>query len=136
MQNKASIAANATQHQIVQESAERQRQEDKAGKHLERVQLQMAEFVRPLNAHVTAWDLAWIFASEELGLSRNSLYSVEFLAQPATPRIQILKFNNPAGWNANGRMPYYKLAPEDVSEAKGTTKAEGRRPMEGDHATF
>ena len=115
MQNKASIAANATQHQIVQESAERQRQEDKAGKQLERVQLQMAEFVRPLNAHVSAWHHAWIHASEELGFSHNNLYSVEFVAQPATPRIQILNTNNPAGWNANGRMPYYKLAPEDVT---------------------
>jgi hypothetical protein len=42
------MAANATQHKIIQESAERQRQEDKAGKQLERVQLQMAEWVRPL----------------------------------------------------------------------------------------
>ena len=115
MQNRAAIAANATQHQIVREAAERQRQEDKAQKQLERVQLQMAEFVRPLNAHVAAWVWAWIFASEELGLSRNSLYSVEFVAQPATPRIQILNITNPAGWNAAGRMPYYKLAPEDVT---------------------
>ena len=47
MQNRAAIAANATQHQIVQESAERQRLEDKAGKQLERVQDQMALFVMP-----------------------------------------------------------------------------------------
>jgi hypothetical protein len=48
VQNKASIAANVTQHEIIQEAAERQRQEDKAAKQLERVQLQMAEWVRPL----------------------------------------------------------------------------------------
>ena len=47
MQNKAAIAANATQHELIQEAAERQRVEDKAGKQLERVQQQMALFVMP-----------------------------------------------------------------------------------------
>ena len=47
MQNRAAIAANATQHEIIQEAAERQRLEDKAGKQLERVQQQMALFVMP-----------------------------------------------------------------------------------------
>jgi hypothetical protein len=49
VQNKAAIAANTTQHEIIQEAAERQRHEDKAGKQLERVQLQMAEWVQPLS---------------------------------------------------------------------------------------
>jgi hypothetical protein len=48
MQNKASIAANSTQHDIVQEAAERQRVEDKAGKQLERVQAQMELLINPL----------------------------------------------------------------------------------------
>ena len=48
MQNRAAIAANATQHEIIQEAAERQRLEDKAGKQLERVQQQMALFAMPL----------------------------------------------------------------------------------------
>jgi hypothetical protein len=47
VQNRAAIAANATQHEIIQEAAERQRLEDKAGKQLERVQQQMALFVMP-----------------------------------------------------------------------------------------
>jgi hypothetical protein len=47
VQNRAAIAANATQHEIVQEAAERQRLEDKAGKQLERVQQQMALYVMP-----------------------------------------------------------------------------------------
>ena len=47
MQNRAAIAANATQHEIIQEAAERQRLEDKAGKQLERVQQQMALYVMP-----------------------------------------------------------------------------------------
>ena len=48
MQNRAAIAANATQHEIIQGAAERQRLEDKAGKQLERVQQQMALFVMPV----------------------------------------------------------------------------------------
>ena len=49
MQNRAAIAANATQHDIVQEAAERQRLEDKSGKQLERVQQQMALYVWPFS---------------------------------------------------------------------------------------
>ena len=49
VQNKAAIAANTTQHEIVQEAAERQRLENKAGKQLERVQLAMAEWVTGSN---------------------------------------------------------------------------------------
>ena len=42
---QALITANTTQHELVQEAAERQRAEDKAGKQLERVQAQMEEFI-------------------------------------------------------------------------------------------
>ena len=52
MQNRAAISANATQHEIVQEAAERQRLEDKAGKQLERVQAQMALYVWPFTMAV------------------------------------------------------------------------------------
>jgi hypothetical protein len=47
MQNKAAIAANGTQHELIQEAAERQRTEDKAGKQLERTQLQQQYFLNP-----------------------------------------------------------------------------------------
>ena len=47
VQNKASITANATQHELIQEAAERQRAEDKAGKQLERVLLQQQFFLNP-----------------------------------------------------------------------------------------
>ena len=48
MQNKAAISANATQHELVQEAAERQRHEDNAAKRLERVRDQQANFVWPI----------------------------------------------------------------------------------------
>ena len=57
MQNRAAIAANATQHEIVQEAAERQRLEDKAGKQLERVQQQMALYVMPFAMAIVRWRL-------------------------------------------------------------------------------
>ena len=47
IQNKASIAANATPHELIQEAAERQRAKDKAGKQLEQVQLQQQDFLNP-----------------------------------------------------------------------------------------
>ena len=48
VQNKAAISANATQHELVQEAAEWQRQEDNAAKRLERVHDQQANFISPL----------------------------------------------------------------------------------------
>jgi hypothetical protein len=48
VQNRAAISANATQHEIVQEAAERQRHEDNAAKRLERVHDQQANFISPI----------------------------------------------------------------------------------------
>ena len=52
MQNKAAISANATQHELVQEAAMRQRQEDNAAKRLERVRDQQANFIFPLSQYL------------------------------------------------------------------------------------
>ena len=52
MQNKAALSANATQHELVQEAAERQRQEDSAAKRLERVHNQQAYFVGPISQYL------------------------------------------------------------------------------------
>jgi hypothetical protein len=60
VQNKASLAANATQHDIIQETAARQRQEDKAAKQLERVQMQMAERVMPVIMEINGLLNGWI----------------------------------------------------------------------------
>jgi hypothetical protein len=48
VQNRAAISANATQHELVQEAAERQRHEDNAAKRLERVHNQQANFGNPI----------------------------------------------------------------------------------------
>ena len=52
VQNKAAISANATQHELVQEAAERQRQEDNAAKRLERVHDQQANFIWPISQYL------------------------------------------------------------------------------------
>ena len=52
MQNKAAISANATQHELVQEAAERQRHEDNAAKRLERVHDQQANFIFPIDRYM------------------------------------------------------------------------------------
>ena len=52
MQNKAAISANATQHELVQEAAERQRHEDNAAKRLERVHDQQANFISPISQYL------------------------------------------------------------------------------------
>ena len=52
VQNKAAISANATQHELVQEAAERQRQEDNAAKRLERVHDQQANFIFPITMYL------------------------------------------------------------------------------------
>ena len=48
VQSKNAADADRAQHEIVQEAADREKAEAKAGKQLERVQLQMAEWVRPI----------------------------------------------------------------------------------------
>ena len=57
VQNKAAISANATQHELVQEAAERQRHEDNAAKRLERVHDQQANFIFPISQYLVgqAW---------------------------------------------------------------------------------
>jgi len=67
VQNKAAIAANATQHELIQEAAERQRAEEKAGKQLDRVQLQNSEFIYPMNSFMSAFTRAHDRAAFECG---------------------------------------------------------------------
>jgi hypothetical protein len=51
MQNKASLTANATQHELIQEAAAREKTEAKANKQLERVQQQFKQYIWPINVN-------------------------------------------------------------------------------------
>ena len=49
VQNKASISANKTQHELIQEAAEREKTESKAGKLLERLHMSQEHFLWPMS---------------------------------------------------------------------------------------
>ena len=68
VQNKASITANATQHELIQEASERQRAEDRAGKQLERVQTQNAELVYPVGTLASQFFQAFVRVALECSL--------------------------------------------------------------------
>ena len=59
VQSKNAADADRAQHEIAQEAADREKAEAKAGKQLERVQLQMAEWVRPMLAENQAMHFGW-----------------------------------------------------------------------------
>jgi hypothetical protein len=115
VQARSAQKASNAQASLEREAAEREKAEAKAGKQLERVQLQMAEWVRPLTVESAILVHGWIAIAREcklLGYLR--LYSVEYVPQPATPYIELLDGTNPAWWAAMGRAPYAQLPPEDL----------------------
>ena len=67
-----------------------------------------------------AMQLCFICAIEhtalELKLSTHcGTYSLQCASQPATPHVEILYMNDPAKIAAGMRVPFFKLAPEDVA---------------------
>jgi hypothetical protein len=117
VQNKAAIAANATQHEIIQESAERQRQEDKAGKQLERVQSQMAEFVYPLQQLIMIFGKVIDRAAFECGCkSYMAMFSCEWISPPTQPYVTVPNLGNPETLKAAAANPFvWTMPPEDLA---------------------
>ena len=117
VQNKASITANATQHKLVQEAAERQRAEDRAGKQLERVQTQNAELVYPVGTLVNQFYPAFNRVALECGLEGNlATYAVEFVSPPAQPHVTVRNAGNPMIFKAVAASPFAgTLPPDDVA---------------------
>ena len=114
VQNKASITANATQHELVQEAAERQRAEDRAGKQLERVQTQNAELVYPVGTLATQFSSAFRRAALECGLEGYiATHAVEFVSPPAQPHATVFIAGNPKNWKANAASPFAGTLPPD-----------------------
>jgi hypothetical protein len=64
VQSKNAADADRAQHEIVQEAADREKAEAKAGKQLERVQLQMAEWVRPIIVENQSLGFGWIMMAK------------------------------------------------------------------------
>lgn len=117
VQNKASITANATQHELVQEAAERQRAEDRAGKQLERVQTQNAELVYPVGTLVNQFWPAFNRAALECGLEGHlATFAIEFVSPPAQPHVTVWYAGNPKAFKATAASPFLgTLPPDDVA---------------------
>ena len=116
VQARSAQKASQAQARLGREAAEREKAEAKAGKQLERVQLQMAEWVRPLVVKSAFLVHGWIAICRELGLlGYLQLYGCESVPQPATPYIGLWVATNPAMYAAMGRAPYAQLPPEDLA---------------------
>jgi hypothetical protein len=117
VQNKASITANATQHELIQEAAERQRAEDRAGKQLERVQTQNAELIYPVNTLGAQFLQAFVRAALECGLEDHlATYAIEFVSPPTQPYATVSNSANPKGYKAIAASPFYcTVSPDDLA---------------------
>jgi hypothetical protein len=117
IQNKASITANATQHELIQEAAERQRAEDRAGKQLERVQIQNAELVYPVGTLVSLFLRAFVRAALECGLEDYmATYAIEFVSPPTQPHVTVENGGNLKAIKAIAASPFMcTLPPDDVA---------------------
>ena len=114
VQNKAALAANATQHRLSQEAAERQRAEDRAGKQLERVQTQNAELVYPIGTLIQLFWTAHYRAALECGLEDYlATYAVEFVSPPAQPHATVWYAGNPKMYKAFAASPFANTLPPD-----------------------
>jgi hypothetical protein len=116
VQNKAAIAANVTQHEIIQETAERQRQEDQAAKQLERVKGQMAEFIYPVQMLTSIFAAAYTRAAFECGCDMAT-YAVEWISPPTQPYATIFNNGNPESLKRLAANPFtHTLRAEDLAQ--------------------
>jgi hypothetical protein len=117
VQNKAAIAANATQHEISQAAAERQRQEDKASKQLERVQAQMAELIMPtilgLNHFFRAYERAMFDCGTE---EYVATYAMQWISPPTQPYVAVYNIGDPELMRRAAANPFgHTLPPADLA---------------------
>ena len=127
MQNKAAIAANATQHEIIQESAERQRQEEKASKQLERVQAQMAELIVPTLHGIGNFLRAYDRAMFDCGVEEYvAIYAMQWISPPTQPYVAVKNIGNPEAMRRITANPFINtLPPADLARlAADPTKQE------------
>ena len=114
VQNKASIAANATQHKLTQEAAERQNVEDRASKQLERVQIQNEELIFPASTLAAQFYRASHRATLECGLEDHmAAYAIEFVSPPTQPHASVWYARNPKSYEAFAASPFAGTLPPD-----------------------
>jgi hypothetical protein len=94
----------------------REKVEAKVEKQLERVQMQMADFVRPLVMDINTFNNAIAYVARELDFRAFlELYSVEFVAQPATPYVKNFHGSSMELLAAHEKHPLVKTPPEDIA---------------------
>ena len=112
----SSKKASEAQAALEREAAVRDKAEAKAGKQLERVQLQMSDWVRPLVMNANTFTQSFHQVAFELDLDAYlQLYSIEFVTQPDTPYIEIWHGGSLATFAALGKNPLVKIPPEDIA---------------------
>ena len=116
VQNKASIAANATQHELVREAAEQHLVEDKAAKQLERAQLQNAEFVYPVGMLNMQFMRAFGRAVHTCGLHGTmATWAFEYVSPPTQPYAIVINGGRPEVLKAFAANPMWCLPPDDLA---------------------
>jgi hypothetical protein len=91
VQARSAQKASEAQASLERDAAEREKVEVKAGKLLERVQMQMAEWIRPLTLGVTTLGNFYPHMSKELALHNYlTLYNTKFFPQSSTPYVELL----------------------------------------------
>ena len=115
VQARSAQKSSDAQASLEREAAVREQAEAKAGKQLERVQMQMADFLRPLVADINNYWSALPYVARELDLRAYlELYSIEFVAQPETPYVEMFAVHGNEYFAAHGKNPLVKIPPEDI----------------------
>jgi hypothetical protein len=116
---QARSVQRATEAQTSQEreAAEREKTETKAGKQLERVHLQLAEFVYPVQQLTVQFARAFDYAVPRCGSEDHAAtYCYEWHNPPTQPHVSILNAGRAKMFKAFSANPFvYTLAPEDLA---------------------
>ena len=117
VQNKNAADANKVQHEVVQESAEREKVEAKAEKQLERVQMQLAELINPVQQLLGYFCRAH---DEAVRICACETYAATFLFEwhspPTQPHVSVFNLGNPKTVKAAAANPFvYVLPPDDLA---------------------
>jgi hypothetical protein len=119
---QARVSANEQKKQVDldRETAERDKEQVTASKQLERVQLQLAEFIDPAFVNILTALESWIYVADAVGLEGYlALYQSQFMSQPATPLAKMINNASPKMWRAVAMAPLYAVHDVDIEMLQG-----------------
>ena len=102
---------------MIQEAAEREKVEAKVERQLERVQLQLAEFILPVISLNNQFFKAFERAVSDCSLETYiAAFAMKWFSPPAQPHVSVLNLGDPATLKAWAETPFvYTLPPEDIA---------------------